>query len=186
MDDAEVSASGSGVWEKSENSRWVVVRETKHKIPRRSRQRSVGSVDPSLGIHKFVTKFEVELPREGANTVVVNDGTSMVRLEAATSSGGGGAGGEGTLDPGPSTSAAASGALQREDNESESLGMTSRSRRRRRRGRGREQTDAGAGRRGRRRVACVSVESSPGRASPSPESLNRIVHKYSSDILNFS
>ena len=185
MDDAEVSASGSGVWEKSENSRWVVVRETKHKIPRRSRQRSVGSVDPSLGIHKFVTKFEVELPREGANTVVVNDGTSMVRLEAATSSGGGGAGGEGTLDPGPSTSAAAPGALQREDNESESLGVTSRSRRRRR-GRRREQADAGAGMRGRRRVACVSVESSPGRASPSPESLNRIVHKYSSDILNFS
>ena len=183
MDDAEVSTSGSGVWEKSENSRWVVVRETKHKIPRRSRQRSVGSVDPSLGIHKFVTKFEVELPREGANTVVVNDGTSMVRLEAATSSAGGGAGGEGTLDPGPSTSAAASGALQREDNESESLGLTSRSRRRKRRGRRREQADAG---RGRRRLACVSVESSPGRASPSPESLNRIVHKYSSDILKFS
>ena len=62
MEDSEPSSSsssGSGVWEKSENSKWIVVAEASHKIPRRARVRPEGSVDPSLGIHKFISKFEV-------------------------------------------------------------------------------------------------------------------------------
>ena len=63
--DVDPSRPGSGVWEKSDNSRWISVAEGSHKLPR-TRLASEGSVDPGLSIQTFISSFEVELPRVGA------------------------------------------------------------------------------------------------------------------------
>ena len=172
--DPSSSGSGSGVWEKSENSKWIVVAETKHRIPRKARVRTVASVDPSLGIREFITSFEPEEPQpsELNNSILVGDGSSLVRLDSAA--------GMNTIEeeavqPGPSSEGS-------EEASHEEAGDTRRTRRRRqRRHRGLRVRDDRS-----KRVMCVSVESSPGRASPSPESLSRIVLKYPPGFTGFS
>ena len=171
MEEIDQSAPGSGVWEKSENSKWMVVAETSHKIPRRKRTRPEGSVDPSLGIHNFISNFEVELPREGENSVVINDGTSMVRLDST--------GDSFSDDSGPSALSEANQDASEhaaDDPHEDRRGRTRRRRQRRRTG----------GRAGfsnnRKVVVCSSVESSPGRDSPSPQSLNRIMLKHCNQL----
>jgi len=186
-DEIDSSHSGSGVWEKSGNSRWVVVAETSHKLPRRTRMQSVGSVDPSLGIHKYLNKFEIELPRVGDNAVVVNDGTSMVRFEESVNE-------PETDQPGPSglsrqprTSSVSPTrqASASEDGSDTPRRNTIRNRKNRRRRKKFDSKPSSVRRsRPRSKPVCVSVESSPGRGSPSPESLSRIVHSYGSEYLN--
>ena len=70
---------GSGVWEKSENRRWVVVMDTNHRIPSRNWTGTEVSLDPSLSIRSFVSRFEVEEQQPG-NFNVVSDGSSLVRI----------------------------------------------------------------------------------------------------------
>ena len=180
-DSSSSPGSGSGVWEKSENSKWIVVAETKHRIPRKARVRTVASVDPSLGIREFITSFEPEEPEVNVNnSILVGDGSSLVRLDRSA--------GENMEEAQPGPSSEDSGASPEEAETGERPGDRSgRSRRRRqRRHRGQGVTTAGT-RCGRsKRMACVSVESSPGRDSPSPESLSRIVKKYSSSFTSFS
>ena len=155
MDQADVdsSVSGSGVWERSDNSRWMVVAEGRHRIPRSSRA-SEGSVDPGLSIQNYITNFEVELPRIGENSSVVSDGSSLVRfdnpVEASASS-----------EAGPSGEV--SGGQQEEEK---------RSRKYKRQRRKRSKLSQAA------RLTCQSVESSPGRDCPSPDSLLQIISKH--------
>ena len=80
VEECTSSTPGSGVWEKSENRRWVVVMDTNHRIPSRNRSRSEGSLDPSLSIHSFVSRFEVEKQQPG-NYNVISDGSSLVRID---------------------------------------------------------------------------------------------------------
>ena len=181
-DEIDKSHSGSGVWEKSGNSKWVVVAETSHKIPRRTRTRTEGSVDPSLAIHNYINSFEIELPREG-EPLLVNDGSSLVRLDH-------GSPGAETDQPGPSRAAvqtrriSSPSASQNQSLESEP-GTSSRRSRRRHRNRKKKVEPVARQSRERTRYVCISAESSPGRDSPSPESLTRIIHN-SSNLLNFS
>lgn len=181
-DEIDSSRSGSGVWEKSENSRWIVVAETSHKLPRRTRFQASGSVDPSLGIHKYLNKFEIEFPRVGDNAVVVNDGTSMVRFEENVTE-------TDAEQPGPSglsrqrnsnsvsPTRQSSASEESPDTPSRNTLRNRRNRRRRKKFESKPSTVRRS--RPRSKPVCVSVESSPGRGSPSPESLSRIVHNYS-------
>ena len=175
--DPSSSGSGSGVWEKSENSKWIVVAETKHRIPRKARVRTVASVDPSLGIREFITSFEPEEPPSAVNnSILVGDGSSLVRLDSSAA--------ENMEEPQPGPSSEGSGASHEEAEREETPGDRGGRSRRRRQRRQRGQRVSGARRN--KRTACVSVESSPGRDSPSPESLSRIVKKYSSGLASFS
>ena len=179
-DSSSSPGSGSGVWEKSENSKWIVVAETKHRIPRKARVRTVASVDPSLGIREFITSFEPEEPPEGNNSILVGDGSSLVRLDRSA--------GENMeeVQPGPSSenSGASPEEAEREERPGDRSGRSRRRRQRRHRGQGVTTAGTRCGRG--KRMACVSVESSPGRDSPSPESLSRIVKKYSTSLTGFS
>ena len=184
--DPSSSGSGSGVWEKSENSKWIVVAETKHRIPRKARVRTVASVDPSLGIREFITSFEPEPHSEMNNSILVGDGSSLVRLDSTS--------GENMIQiqdeepqPGPSSesSEAGGGASQEGAGHGDSRGASSR-RRRQRRQRGQRVSTAEPRSHRTKRLVCVSVESSPGRDSPSPESLSRIVLKCPAGLSSFS
>ena len=193
-DDVDYSSPGSGVWEKSANSKWITVAEKSHKIPRRARIRSEGSVDPSLGIHSFVNSFELEIPADGTNSVFISDGASLVRLDSVADAT------DNIDEPGPSTSSRVSVTSRRrsdhisspnreeqpEDVESEQQTSTPiRSRRSRRRKRKKLQIVSDKERRIRRPV-CISADSSPGRDSPSPESLTRIILNHSSTKSKYS
>ena len=179
--DPSSPGSGSGVWEKSENSKWIVVAETKHRIPRRARVRTVASVDPSLGIREFITSFEEEPEASVASSsILVGDGSSLVRLDSA------GENMEGEPQQGPSSGGDSDGVNEAVggpggQEEARVGGRQSvRQSRRRRQKRSRRMTTVGV-----RRLGAVSVESSPGRDSPSPESLSRIVMKYASGLTSF-
>ena len=77
---ADLNVSSSGVWEKSENKKWVVVRCTHHRIPCRSKSKSENTLDPSLSIHSYIRNFEAE---EQSNTYsVINDGSSLIRVDS--------------------------------------------------------------------------------------------------------
>lgn len=182
--DPSSSGSGSGVWEKSENSKWIVVAETKHRIPRKARVRTVASVDPSLGIREFITSFEPEPHSEMNNSILVGDGSSLVRLDSTS--------GENMIQiqdeepqPGPSSESSEAGASQEGAGHGDSRGASSR-RRRQRRQRGQRVSTAEPRSHRTKRLVCVSVESSPGRDSPSPESLSRIVLKYPAGLSSIS
>ena len=181
--DPSSSGSGSGVWEKSENSKWIVVAETKHRIPRKARVRTVASVDPSLGIREFITSFEPELPSEVNNSILVGDGSSLVRLDSSA--------GENMIQiqdeepqPGPSSESSEAGGVASQEEAGPGDSRGARSRRRRQRGQRVSTREARSQRS--KRLVCVSVESSPGRDSPSPESLSRIVLKYPASLSSFS
>ena len=185
-DEIDQSHSGSGVWEKSGNSRWVVVAETSHKIPRRTRTRTEGSVDPSLAIHNYINSFEIELPREG-EPLLVNDGSSLVRLDQNVSPG------AESDQPGPSRAAVHTRRLsspstshnQSLESEQHNNSVSSRRSRRRHKNRKRKVEPVVRESRERTRYVCISAESSPGRDSPSPDSLTRIIHN-NSNLFKFS
>ena len=159
--DVDHSVPGSGVWEKSDSSsRWIVVAEGSHKIPRsRLRASSEGSVDPGLSIQTFITSFEVELPQVGDNSSLVSDGSSLVRFDNPVVSTTSVEAVEG--EAGPSGEAGGGSRQQPPD-------RTTRRHRRQKRKRSKYPKPGGLSH---------SVESSPGRECPSPDSLMRIIHK---------
>eukprot|EP00092_Neocalanus_flemingeri_P029865 GFUD01032430.1.p1 GENE.GFUD01032430.1~~GFUD01032430.1.p1 ORF type:complete len:240 (+),score=62.59 GFUD01032430.1:58-720(+) len=72
--------TSSGVWERSENRRWLVVMNSNHRIPSRTRARSEGSLDPCLSIQSFINNFDFEEPP--SNTFnVISDGNTMIRID---------------------------------------------------------------------------------------------------------
>ena len=154
------SRPGSGVWEKSDNSRWIVVAEGSQKIPR-TRQASEGSVDPGLSIQTFISSFEVELPRVGDQSSLVSDGSSLVRfdqpppplLEVESQDSGevGVAGPSGVSSAGRRTAQERNKKYRKHKRRKARPAQTAKS---------------------------LSVESSPGRDCPSPESLVKIIHQY--------
>ena len=154
------SRPGSGVWEKSDNSRWMVVAEGSQKIPR-TRQASEGSVDPGLSIQTFISSFEVELPRVGDQSSLVSDGSSLVTFDqplaplVETND----------QDPGEVGGAGPSGVSNAGRRAAQERNKKYRKQKRRKA-------------RPAQTAKSLSVESSPGRDCPSPESLARILHKY--------
>jgi len=191
-----VNINGSGIWEKSENRRWTIVDANRHRIPsRRNRATSEGSLDPSLSITSFVTNFEVE-EEQPSNCRVISDGNSFVRLDTDN------AGREEEIheeqddDPMEGSSGTqqtrrvSSRARRRSSNVSspeqvllslDTVTAPSRGRRRRRRGKRKKvfvfSGDSVKKRKKWNREMIMSVESSPGRDSPSPDTLNRIVQR---------
>ena len=158
--DVDPSRPGSGVWEKSDNSRWISVAEGSHKLPR-TRLASEGSVDPGLSIQTFISSFEVELPRVGDQSSLVSDGSSLVRFDRPV--------------------------LERNQQDSSELGEAGPSSGGNSRSAGRQagQERSRKSRKQKRRknkpapaAPSLSVESSPGRDCPSPDSLVQILHKY--------
>ena len=186
---------GSGVWEKSENRRWVVVMDTNHRIPSRNRTRSEGSLDPSLSIHSFVSRFEVEEQQPG-NYNVVSDGSSLVRIDRVGDLDEDTAGQEQEEDPMEGTSGSQTRRVNaRARRQSSHLSspehippppsdvetVQSRGRRKRRQRRKKKVFLLSGNFIGRKkkwkREVILSVESSPGRDSPSPDTLRRIVER---------
>jgi hypothetical protein len=187
---------GSGVWEKSENKRWVVVMDTNHRIPSRNRTRSEGSLDPSLSIHSFVSRFEVEEQQPG-NYNVISDGSSLVRIDRVED-----------MEEDPAVQGQEEDPMEGSSG-SQTRRVNARARRRSSHLSSPEQnppppppnveTVQSKGRRKRRRrrrkkvfllsgnfigrkkkwkrEVILSVESSPGRDSPSPDTLRRIVER---------
>jgi len=191
-----INVNGSGIWEKSENRRWTVVDTNLHRIPsRRSRATSEGSLDPSLSITSFVTNFEVE-EEQPSNCRVISDGNSYVRINTTDN-----AGMEEDIpeaqedDPMEGTSGTQqtrrvnARTRRRSSNVSspeqilpppETRTVSSRGRRRRRGKRKKVfvfSKDSVKKRKKWNREIIASVESSPGRDSPSPDTLNRIVQR---------
>jgi len=191
-----ININGSGIWEKSENRRWTVVDTNLHRIPsRRNRATSEGSLDPSLSITSFVTNFEVE-EEQPSNYRVISDGNSYVRIDTDN------AGTEEEIpeaqedDPMEGTSGSQqtrrvnARTRRRSSNVSspeqilppqEPDIVSSRGRRRRRRGKRKKvfvfSEDSVKKRKKWKREIIASVESSPGRDSPSPDTLNRIIQR---------
>ena len=161
--DVDHSRPGSGVWEKSDNSRWIVVAEGSQKIPR-TRLASEGSVDPGLSIQTFISSFEVELPRVGDQSSLVSDGSSLVRFDQP-------------LPPSPVVES-------NSQNSGEVVGLagpSGASNVGRRAAQERNKKNRKQKRRKNRAAQAAksqSVESSPGRDCPSPESLVKLLHKY--------
>ena len=190
-DDVVPYIPGSGVWERSENRRWVVVMNTNHRIPSMTRARSEGSLDPSLSIQRFVTNFEVE-EQQPSNYRVISDGNSLVRIDRAVDTEEE-AGGEQEEDPmegssGSQTRRVNTRARRRSTHLSSPdqpppnvATVQGRGRRRRRRRRREKKFLLSGNILGRRkkwkREVILSVESSPGRDSPSPDTLRRIVER---------
>lgn len=187
---------GSGVWEKFENRRWVVVMDTDHhRIPSRNRTRSEGSLDPSLSIQSFVSNFEVE-EQQQSNYRLISDGNSLVRIDRVVDTVEGEVG-DGEEDPqeGPSGSQQTRRVNTRARRRSSHLsspdeqlqpppavepGSGKGRRRRRRRRRNKVFLLRGnfvGGKKKWKREVLLSVESSPGRDSPSPDTLMRIVER---------
>ena len=190
--------SGSGVWERSENRRWVVVRNTNHMIPSRTRARSEGSLDPCLSIQRFINNFDVEQPN---NYNVVSDGNTVIRIDNVEDTQGEADGVVGNSEQEPEedpmegssesqTRRVKTRARRRSSHLSspeqlppqvESVQVKARRRRRRKKKRSKfvlSGNFSGRKKRWKRReVAPLSVESSPGRDSPSPDTLRRIVER---------
>jgi len=181
---------GSGVWEKSENKRWIVVVDSSlHRIPGRNRTRSEGSLDPSLSIHSFVSNFEVE-ELQPSNYRVISDGSSLVRVDREE-----GTPGNEEEDPMEGSSGTQQTrrvnvrARRRSSHLSspehlpppvvETVSSSGGRRRRRRRRKKKVFLVSGnsSGRKKWKREIILSVESSPGRDSPSPDTLRQIVER---------
>ena len=161
--DVDHTRPGSGVWEKSDNSRWIVVAEGSQKIPR-TRLASEGSVDPGLSIQTFISSFEVELPRVGEQSSLVSDGSSLVRFDHPL-----------PLPP----------VLESDDQDSALVAVpgpsgvsnTARPAAQERNKKNRKQKRR-KNRQTPQSAKSMSVESSPGRDCPSPETLSKIFHQY--------
>ena len=201
LEDVEGGEGGSGVWERAENRRWMVVRGGRHRIPGRAHCRSEGSgVDPSLGISSYLAAFELEVAQQPGSFQLVSDGESLVRLQASPHAQEEDQQQEVEEEAGPSSAQSSSSVETRSMRRSSETGEESREvgrsevvtqneevgtsparrRNRRRMERRKARRKWQLGRRqeaGRRQERCTvpSVESSPGRDSPSPDSLRRII-----------
>ena len=161
--DVDHTRPGSGVWEKSDNSRWIVVAEGSQKIPR-TRQASEGSVDPGLSIQTFISSFEVELPRVGDQSALVSDGNSLVRIDHP---------------PPPPLLVESQDQISAEVGGAGPSGLGNTGRQQATQERNRKYRKQKRRKTRPSQVAqSLSVESSPGRDCPSPESLVQILHKY--------
>jgi len=190
-----INIPGSGIWEKSENKRWVVVDTSLHRIPRRNRMTSEGSLDPSLSITSFVTNFEVE-EQQPSNYRVISDGSSLVRIDEDNND----EVEEEIEDEDPMEGSSGTQqtrrvtvrARRKSSNVSSPERILpppevaepshSRGRRKRRRGKRKKVLMLNGvlpekKKKKSSREIILSVESSPGRDSPSPETLNRIVQR---------
>ena len=70
--------SGSGIWERSENSRWIVVNNPI--IPMIDRVANEYSLNPDLGIMQYLHNFEAEPELRSENARIVSNGSSIVRV----------------------------------------------------------------------------------------------------------
>ena len=202
VDDNVINVSGcpgSGVWEKSENKKWEVVMGNNHRIPSRTRTRSEGSLDPCLSIHRFIHSFDIE-EQQTSNYSVISDGSTMIRIDNETDTVNE-ADGENIItavvqeeDPlegssGSQTRRVKTKSRRRsstlsspEQLPSENNSVQKQVKKRRRRRRRRKvimQSRQFSSRREKwkNREVPLSVESSPGRDSPSPNALRRIVER---------
>lgn len=81
QDDDDVSSddwSGSGIWEKTENRRWIVVDD--HIIPRIDRSVPDSSLVPGLGIGQYIENFEIETEMVLNSSKLVTRGSMVVRI----------------------------------------------------------------------------------------------------------
>ena len=157
--DVDHGRPGSGVWEKSDNSRWFVVAEGSQKLPR-SRLVSEGSVDPGLSIQTFISSFEVELPRVGDQSSLVSDGSSLVRFDHPVA------------ERNPQEASADVGVAGPSNAGRQAAAQERNKKQRKQKSKRRKSKPALAA------AKSLSVESSPGRDCPSPGSLEQILHKY--------
>lgn len=80
--------SGSGVWERTENRRWIAVHQ--HRIPNRKRSISESSLVTDLGTGQFVNRFEFVEPSDNSENSdqfrIVVSKESMIRLKTSIAS----------------------------------------------------------------------------------------------------
>ena len=70
--------SGSGIWERSENSRWIVVNNPI--IPMIDRVANEYSLNPDLGITQYLHNFEKEPELRSETARIVSNGSTIVRV----------------------------------------------------------------------------------------------------------
>jgi len=79
--EAGPSWSGSGVWEGSLHQRWEVVEQEEHRVPGREIGLQSPQVSSSLEISPFVASFSAEQEDPAMPDNIVADGNSLVRLD---------------------------------------------------------------------------------------------------------